>query len=279
MRKFLLLAFCALCAFNRAALAGDPAAEALEGAWLVQVGEQARDRFLVVSGAARTENRIVPATAIYGWIDGKGIEVKDWRAEVFGDAIRLTFRTPADSLVGVSLKAEEANAAGEMVVKSGKKFEVRMTRLPPEELQALRAAAAETRKAQKLAPLRVAKDAKIYLVYVGAPDCPGCIRFEASNRNGERLKEITPELLEARYVKAELWSYKDPVTPAALPAELQWLVRPDAAGKLPLRKRGTPFFAAVVDQRVLAQGHGTAALESLVAPAIKRAVEGRRAAN
>ena len=279
MRNAFVLSFLILAGLCSAASAGDPAEEALEGAWVVQVGDQSRDRFLIVTGAKREQNRVVPTTAIFGWIDTKGREISGWQAEVFGDTINLSFHTPADSLIKVSFKADETSVAGDMVTKAGRKYDVRMTRLAAEELQALRQASVEAKKAQQPAAMKVAKDAKIYLVYVGADDCTPCRRFEAKYRNADNLKEIAPELAEARYVKAGLWSYKDAVPAASLPDELKWLVQPDTAGKLPLRKRGTPFFAAVVDHRVLAQGHGTTALETLVAPAIKRVVDARRAAN
>jgi hypothetical protein len=105
------------------------------------------------------------------------------------------------------------------------------------------------------------------------------VRWASYYGNGVRLKEITPELADARFVRVKLSSYRDPVTAGGLPDDLRWLIEGGATGKAPMRKRGTPFFAAVVDKRITAQGHGTAALEALVAPAIKRAVEERRAAN
>jgi hypothetical protein len=265
--------------FPCVAQAYDAAIEALEGAWVVQVGGQTRDRFLIVSGATRDRNHISPGTAVYGWIDSRGAAARDLNAEVFGDQIRLRFTTPADSLVEVQFRVDETSVSGEMTTKAGKKHDVRMTRITAEELQALRAAAGEAKGVKDQSrSMKLARDARIYLVYVGADDCPPCRRFEAKYRHVEKLKEIEPALLEAQFVKVSLWSYRDAVLPSALPDGLRWLLEADSSGRPRLRKRGTPFFAAVVDRMILAQGHGTTALEKLVAPAIRRAIEARRAA-
>jgi hypothetical protein len=115
---------------------------------------------------------------------------------------------------------------------------------------------------------------------VGAEDCLPCRRFEARiGSDGGGLKALAPELGEAQFVKASLRSYRDALAPGALPAELAWLAEPGASGKPPLRKRGTPFFAAVIDHGVVAQGHGVTALETLVVPEIQLAVQARRAAS
>jgi hypothetical protein len=262
------------------ALSNDLAVEALEGAWVVQVGDQPRDRFLIVSDVKREQNRILAGRTSYGWIDGKGKPVREWQAEIFGDSIRLGFYTPAESRIDVVFRADETSVAGEMATKQGKKLDIRMTRLADEELALLRASAAESKKgASRPTKLQASKQSKIYLVYVGADDCPPCRRFSATYGNGKRLGEISPALAEARFVTVSLWSFRDPVTATNLPDELKWLAESVLpSGKPPLRKRGTPFFAAVLDKTVLAQGHGTTALETLVAPQIANAVELRRAA-
>jgi hypothetical protein len=279
MRAILLALLWPLALLPLAAQAQDPAAEALEGAWVVSVGDQPRDRFLIVKGAKAEKNEVRVESAVFGFLDLKGRPVTDWRAEVLGDAIKLSFVTGSDSVVHVSFKASETSASGEMTTKGGKKLFVRMTRLDADELAAMRAAAAETKGQQAKGPA-VAKNAKITLVYVGADNCGSCRRFIARvGEDGKRLGEIAPELTEARFVYVFLWNYRDPVGEKQLPPDLAWLSQPAPTGKPWLRKYGTPYFAAVVDQRVIAQGHGTVALETLVAPAIKRAVEQRRAAH
>ena len=120
MSKARILWFALLSAVAAWAVAADPAAEALEGAWIVQVGAQSRDRFLLVEGAKRDQNLVVPSSAKYGWIDGKGGVVREWKAEIAGDSIHLSFHTPADSLVKVTFKVEDTTVAGEIRVKSGK---------------------------------------------------------------------------------------------------------------------------------------------------------------
>jgi thiol-disulfide isomerase/thioredoxin len=126
----------------------------------------------------------------------------------------------------------------------------------------------------------VTKDSKITLVYVGADNCPPCRAFIGYyGKEGRRLPELAPELAEVRFVNVSLMHFTSPVHSEDLPEDLAWLLQPAANGKVPMRKRGTPYFIGVVDKRVVARGHGTEALKTLVVPEIRRAVEERRAAN
>ncbi|HZQ74994.1 MAG TPA: hypothetical protein VFB08_18930 [Burkholderiales bacterium] len=269
-----ILVAATLAATALAAPGTDPAAEALEGAWLVDVDNQARERFLVLSDVRSARGELTIGTGLYGWIDGKGRPVRGWQARIAGDVIDIRYVTPADSLIEATLKAGEALVTGTMMTRTGKPHEVRMTRLADDELAALRAAARGEKRA-----VPVARDAKIYLLYVGAADCVPCRRFEGRfGADGGGLKALAPEVAEARFVKASLASYREPLSPGALPEELAWVLQPAAGGKPPIRKRGTPFFALIVDHSVLTQGHGMTALETLVVPELKIAVDARRTA-
>lgn len=260
------------------AVAQDLAAEALEGAWVVSVGESTRDRFLIIDGARTEKGEVRVRNARYGWLDGKASPVTNWKAEIAGDTIRLSFVTPASSLITADVKTTDTSVSGDFTSKTGNKYFVRMTRLEAEEFAALREAALS--KAAPRERLVVSKATPIALVYVGADDCPGCQRFIGHvGKDGKRLEDYAAGLAEARFVYVRQWSYRDPVAAADLPEDLRWMAQPGANGRPPLRKRGTPYFAAVVGQRVLAQGHGTSALQSLVAPVLRNALDQRRAAN
>ena len=273
----ILLCFSVLLSALAAPARAQDAAAALEGAWVVSVGEQ-KDRFLIVRGAKTEKNKVHVESTVFGWVDGRGKPVENWNAEIFGDAINLSFITPGGASLKTTFKADETSVIGDWIARNGKELPFRMTRLDEEELAAMRSAAKEAKAAQP-SPGSIRKDSKIALVYVGADDCPRCRVFIARVGNdGKRLSEISPALAEARFVYISQAHFRASVTARDLPPDLAWLIQPAANGKSPLRKRGTPFFAAVVDQRVLAQGHGVAALETLVAPAIKGAVEARRAA-
>ncbi len=253
----------------------DPAAAALEGAWVVSVGDQ-KDRYMIVRGARVEKNEIRVESTAFGWVDGRGKPAQNWKAEIFGDTIKLSLRTPGGAFLSTTFKTDETTVIGDWVSNTGNKLKVRMTRIDPAELAAMIAAAGA--KPERPTKSALTKQSTIVLLYVGADDCPSCNRFASYYGSGERLKEITPELADARFVRVKLYHYRDPVTPSSLPDGLKWLIEPDASGSIPLKKRGTPFFAAVVDKRITSWGHGTAALETIVAPAIKRAVEDRRAA-
>jgi hypothetical protein len=246
---------------------------------VVSVSNQQRDRFLIVKGAKTEKDEVRIQGGTYGWIDGKGKEVGNWKAQILGDTIKLTFVTPAESHFAVAFKSADTSGSGELVTKAGKKYEVRMTHLENEELAALRDAATTAKSAQSKR-IGATKASQIALVYVGADNCPPCAGFRPQiEDDGKLLKQKMPELAEARIVHVQMGYFHAAVSESLLPADMKWLLQSNSTGKLPLRKRGTPFFAAVVDRRVVAQGHGFIALETLVAPAIKRAIEERRAAN
>ncbi|WP_119157393.1 hypothetical protein [Caldimonas tepidiphila] len=253
----------------------DAAAEALEGAWLISVGGDARDRFLIVSGVQRDGGRLWPGATRYGFLGGAGKTVSGWNAEIGGDMLRLKFVTPADAVMEVQFQAGDTLVEGSLRTKTGKILPVRWTRIADEELEELRAGPREL--ARQAAMSRIRPDSKIWLVYVGATDCPYCRGYEAEFFGRKQMMEQTiPDFPSIGYVKASLGGYRGTVTPGLLPPELRWLAGRGADGKPLLRKRGTPFFAAVVDDRVVAQGHGIVALESSVGPAINEALARRQ---
>lgn len=259
----------------------DPAAEALEGTWLVSVTGESRERFMVLSGAKSERGEVKLDRAEYGWLDGRPGNIKDWSALVRGNAIELRFLTPADSVVTARIGVEDTTVSGRIVYTSGRDLELRMTRLPPEELAALREQAREqkagTKKAAKAKAVpHAGAQSTIHLVYVGSADCPSCRGYEAEYFGRKDLMtQVVPDFAKIRYVKSSLSTYRarDPV--GRVPPELAWLAERGANGKYPLARRGVPFFALVVDDKVWAQGHGTTALETLIAPEIRRAVAER----
>lgn len=260
--------------FSCCLYAAEPAADAVEGAWVVTVGEGGRDRFMVIHGATLDKGQVLVARTEYGYVDGKGKPVRDWKAEVAGDSIELNFITPGDSKVSVTFKLTETSVAGEMLTKKGVRHFVRMTRIPAEELAALRTVA-------KTPPsVTVTKGTRITFLYIGAGDCSACRRYESEFVGpGKKLSELLPEMDDLQYVKAQTWSFRDKLAPSDLPDYLQSLVQPGPTGRPALRKYGAPYFAAVVDGKVLAQGHGTTALQALVLPALKGAAASKRALN
>ena len=279
--RYLLIAS-VLAMFSGPAITADPAAEALEGAWLVSVENQARDRFLIVSGAKAERGEITVEAARYGWIDTKGTPAKDWAAQAAGNGIQLRFVTSADSVITARIGIDESTVSGKMLTKAGRELEVRMTRIPPEELEELRqaaklAASQAGSKPKGPAKPQAKRDSKVYLVYVGASDCPSCRGYEAEYFGRKDLMaKVVPDFPNLSYVKASLVSYKSRAPLGTVPDELNWLGGSDAKGKPILKRRGVPFFALVVDDRIWAQGHGQVALETLLAPEIKRAMAEKR---
>lgn len=264
-----------------AAISADATSEALEGAWVVSVGDERRERFLIVSGARTDQGKVTVKSTSYNWIDGRDSPVKDWNCEVFGDELRLRFVTGAGSLITVAFRADETTAGGTFLRKDGAVRELRMTRIPPEELAELRASAKMAATAAKAPPAQnhAAPGSKMYLVYVGANDCPSCRGYEVEYfGRKELMAKVIPDFAKIEYINSNIGSYKNRERVGPVPDALKWLAGNDRSGKPLLKRRGVPFFALVVDDKIWAQGHGTTALETLLAPEIKRAVAEKYAA-
>lgn len=254
----------------------DPA-WALEGGWLVSVGEGDRDRFLVLSGVRLQGPQVVVDKAIYGDLDGKGKSVTDWSAVLADDTLRLHFTTPGGSQVDVEFKAEAPTALGQMKTIKNKVHPVRLTHLPIEELNELRTV---SHSEASLKGLRLNRQSRIELLYVGAGDCPACRGYEVEYFGRKNLMaEKLPEFTDIIYTKAHLGSYRATGLASVLPAELAPLAQQGPKGEKPqLRQRGTPYFALMVDQKVLTQVHGVSSFETVLIPQIRQLVEMRRKA-
>ena len=87
-----------------------------------------------------------------------------------------------------------------------------------------------------------------------------------------------PEFSEIIYHKAFLGSYHATSSVASvLPPELAPLALRGPNGEpSKIRCHGTPYFALIVDEKVITQAHGITGLETLVIPQIKRVVALRR---
>lgn len=251
----------------------------IEGAWLVSVEGQSRDRFLTLAGVTLVGERLEVANALYGYLDGTGKPPRQWQANVEGDTIKIQFFTPADLLISVVLQSGESAILGQFRNKSGKDIPVRLTKLTTSELDELRQA---SRVPVSLPSSVVRSNSKIILLYVSASDCPACQGYQAEYFGRKNLMAVQlPEFSEIVYQKAFLGSYRAASSVASvLPPELAPLAMPGPNGEKPkIRCRGTPYFALIVDGKVMAQAHGTTGLETLVIPQIKQVVALRRQAS
>jgi hypothetical protein len=260
--------------------AADAAAEAIEGAWIVSVGSERKERFLIVRGARSEQGKIVAQSVNYAYLEARDFPVKEWNCEVVGDEIRLRFVTVADSVATLTKRFDEDTTSGTIVYKNGRAQTMRLTRVPFDEMQDLRAVAKlEARPATKPARPHANSASQIYLVYVSAPDCPSCRGYEAEYFGRKDLMaKFVPDFPKIKYIKSVLATYKSRDLVSTLPPELQWMKNMGPDGRPLIQRRGVPFFALVVDDRIWVQGHGTTGLETLLAPEIKRAVEEKFAA-
>lgn len=254
------------------------AAWALEGGWLVSVGTGERDRVLQLSGVSVQGTQVQVAKALYGYIDGKSRPVEGWQAEVIGDAIRVRFITSAESEVEVEIRPQEAAALGRMKTAKGKLYPVRLTHLTATELADMR----ETRRgAEIIKGMRITRDTRIELLYVGARDCPSCAGYEVEYFGRKNLMaERLPEFAQITYTRAYLGSFRTRGIDYALPAHLAPLAKPGPNGEAPaMRYRGTPYFVLLLDGRIVTQVHGLSSFDSIVIPQARQAVAARQAAN
>lgn len=266
------------------AWAADAVSEALDGAWLVAVANDPRDRILLIKGARAEQGKLQAESVLYGWLDSGTPPVKEWSGEVAGDTITLRFVSTADTVVTFSFRGDETSADGKFVPKAGKERDVRVTRIPAEEVAELRAAARTAARAAKDAKTAAAQqphanaNSRITLLYVGASDCEFCRYYEVEYfGRKELMAKVVPDFSKINYVKSNIGSYKSRDKVGPVPDDLKWLAGNASSGRPVLTKRSVPFFALVVDDKVWTQGHGTRALDSLLAPEIRRAVEEKSA--
>lgn len=248
----------------------------MEGSWLVSGEDGFRDRYLILSGVKLRGNRLEIDSATYGYLDGKGKALHGWRAVVTGGLIEIECQTPADSVIRGTFAEGDTAIVARLTTTAGKDMPVRLTKISSDELAELRSV---HRIQRKSASLRVTKDSQIVLLYVGASDCPSCVGYEAEYFGRKSLMAAKfPEFSEVVYEKVRLASYRGAANlSGALRRELVPLATKGASGEAaPLRCHGTPFFALLLDNKVVAQGHGIGALEQLVIPAARDLVARRQ---
>lgn len=264
------------CGLTSATTGAQPAVftQDLEGVWLVSVENQRRDRFLRLAGVRFRSGTITAETALYGWIDGKGKPIEDLDGLVEGARMRLRFTTPGHSRVEVDIDAGHPDQAviGTMVTKGDRQLAVRLTKLSAREFDQMRSSAS----AERLLDRGIVKrNSAVQFLYVGAPDCPSCIGWEADYFGRKQLMaERLPEFPRIDFIQAKLASYRGGAGMAfVLPDNLKALARQGPQGQpAVLRCRGTPYFALLVDNQLLSQVHGTSAFETVLLPLIRRAV-------
>jgi len=250
----------------------------MDGSWLVSGEEGFRDRYLILSGVKLRGNQLEIDSSTYGYLDGKGKPLHGWRAVVTGDVIEIECQTPADSVIRGTFAEGDTAIVARLRTTAGKDMPVRLTKISSDELEQLRSV---KRVKRKSASLPVTKTSQIVLLYVGASDCPSCAGYEAEYFGRKNLMaEQFPEFSEVVYEKVRLASYRGAANlSAALRRELVPLATKGANGEpAPLRSHGTPFFALLLDNKVVAQGHGIGALEQLVIPAARELVARRQKA-
>jgi hypothetical protein len=295
MRRRSFLIAGSLAAVSPFALADDLVGETLNGYWLVSVEGEERERLLFLSGAHMDQGRVAISEGMYGWIDARRPQaISDWSGEVLADSLRFRFTAPSGSVVNVQLSAASSSVGGTIRYTNGKEKVIRMTLLPKEEAVALRAAARARRQgggsepnpasAQQPVPAATTgqhharRGSGIVFLYVGTFDCPGCRGYELEYFGGKNLMTTSfPDFTEVEYVPVKLGSYRAAIRASDLPEKLQWTMSPQADGTPALHTRGYPFYAAVVDNHIWAQGHGISGLEAFVIPQLRRAVAERAA--
>ncbi|MGO4331621.1 hypothetical protein AB4Z48_25900 [Cupriavidus sp. 2TAF22] len=127
------------------------------------------------------------------------------------------------------------------------------------------------------APFHATAESRITLLYLGQASCPPCRGYEAEYFGRmDKMAKSFPEFREIDYVKLSLGSGKAVVTAGLLPDHLKWVATETRDGHAIIQNAyGTPFFAAVVDHEVWAQGPAVSGLEGEVLPALRRAVQER----
>lgn len=241
----------------------------VSGSWLVAVEGTPLDRFLLLPKVkAQSLGEYGAEGASYGYLDGRGKALHGFRMTVSKDSAVLQFVTPADSVVTVSVSKDASSVLGSLKPLKGAEKSVRMTKISESEMQTLRSA---SHLEKTLSSLKVTASSSITFLYVGARDCPACRGYESEYfGRKDMMKTALPEFSKVTYVPVHLGSYTGCSGLAGmLPAELSALARGSDEAPAPLRCGGTPFFAVVLDGKVVSKGHGMAALETLIFPTLR----------
>lgn len=111
-------------------------------------------------------------------------------------------------------------------------------------------------------------EGRIEMFYLGTPDCPYCLQWEARAR-GELL--ASPEGQAVRYVEIRGETLRQPILARHYPAEYQWVFEQIGPS------RGVPRFLLAIDGRITVSALGTGGYSQVFLPALKAAVANRAA--
>ncbi|MBY4908207.1 hypothetical protein K6V72_04335 [Ralstonia insidiosa] len=290
-RQFLVLGCAAGLVVAGPTAATDLIGDALNGYWLVTVIGEAKERLLLLDGAALQDGKLVVGKMRYGLVEAAALsDVHDVAGFVEGDHLQLEFSSIVNSRIRVVLTAGDTSLLGELRYPNGRTVNVRMTRITADEAAATQAAARKMLQdgAQGVlgkgsvgsfsasGKLQARANSRIALVYAGAINCPACRGYQAEYFGRmAKMKTALPELDQIDYVQLKLGGFTARIRPEDLPPTLAWAggERPD--GRRILLNHGVPFFFAAIDEQIWGQAHAVSGLEGIVLPQIRLALQER----
>lgn len=124
------------------------------------------------------------------------------------------------------------------------------------------------------ADVKVGKDTRITVVYVGAANCPYCREWETAIGMGYRRDFLaSKEFPSVEYREVKTPMYSDTSEDQYWPDDLRWVRDKSNA------KRGTPRFLVVVGDEVVLNAFGTKGWKNSVVPLIKDLAERKQRAS
>lgn len=232
---------------------GEPAEADVEsilvGAWTVQVANQERARTLQVRGIKAAGGQF-QAESAYGWSDGK-LQPVSMAVTVENGVVAVDLATPAASRIEATSVGPD-RFDGFMTTKDGKRLKTVLT------------FAGKTD--EKLAAGARAKE--ITLIYVGAWNCPTCLRWEGADGDAPVSSKksflATPEAKAAKFRQISAPQFQDTAYDKAWPDDLKWVKEKTYVA------RGTPRYVLIADGKVVANSFGTRSLVQTIMPKIRQ---------
>jgi hypothetical protein len=112
-----------------------------------------------------------------------------------------------------------------------------------------------------LAAALPARAAEVVVLYLGTPDCPYCLQWEARSRPALLA---SPEAQAFRYVEVRGETLRRPIEARHYPPDYRWVY--DQIGP----SRGVPRFLLAVDGRVTFSAYGTGGYRTEFLPRLKQ---------
>lgn len=239
-------------------------ASSLAGLWFTTEAGDGKHRVFHVTNVKRVDSASAELVAYYGFAQGSWKEPEEMVVRLAGERIRIEFRTQSGRRAQLFLDPDD-RIRGALSKDGTRPIALAFAR---KSLASVHQWIAENPSART----RAHKGSSIELVYVSAPDCPGCMGWEAVYTEGHGRLKGALGWADVRFTEIGLGSYRGAAGvrdfPERLrPAVAQWF---RASGRSSIN--GTPWFVLLVNGERRCSAFGSGYFESLIKPCLTAAL-------